>query len=178
MDRMKFTNQDGEHSYSWVIYGDQKGCVLFDRSYRYKGHAKRRAIKLESEGVRACVVSRDFRDYQVMFGNSLSDFLLELAAWTFVIIVNQIISMCSTWRTWDVRTLSVSNAKRSGLNDMVEFELQPWMHSVWVYLLWVLAKRKKLTLTVRLEEEWNQRVQTTDDLQSNVVELVVGNRNK
>lgn len=81
MDRMRFTDQDGKHSYSWVVYGDQKGCCLFDKTYEFKGHAVRRAKKLISEGDHACVVKpMDGNFYRVMKGNALSDLIMWAAS--------------------------------------------------------------------------------------------------
>ena len=78
---MKFVDQDGRASYSWVVYGDQKGCVLFDKSYQSKGHAKRRANKLISEGDYACVVKDPRANfYRVMKGNALSDLIMWAGA--------------------------------------------------------------------------------------------------
>lgn len=81
MDRMRFTDQDGNHSYSWVVYGDQKGCCLFDKSYQGKGHAVRRAKKLIGEGDYACVVKDPRANfYRVMKGNALSDLIFWAAS--------------------------------------------------------------------------------------------------
>ena len=75
---MWFTNQDGKKNFEWVVWGEQKECCLFDKTYQYKGHAIRRAKKLIKEGDKACVVSRG-NWYQVMKGNILAAWIISLA---------------------------------------------------------------------------------------------------
>ena len=80
MKKMWMTSSDGEtetRSFDWVVWGDPEGCVLFDKSYQYKGHAVRRAKKLQAEGEHACVTTpQNGNWYRVMHGNALSDFLI------------------------------------------------------------------------------------------------------
>jgi hypothetical protein len=79
MDKMWMTSSDGETEkrvWSWVVWGDKEGCILFDNTYQFKGHAIRRAKKIIEEGNRACVTKSPHANYySVRFGNALSDLL-------------------------------------------------------------------------------------------------------
>jgi len=80
MKKMWMTSSDGETEtkvFDWVVWGDPDGCVLFDRTYDYKGYAVRRAKKLIEDGSHACVTKpQNGNFYRVMHGNALSDLLL------------------------------------------------------------------------------------------------------
>lgn len=85
MNKIWLTSTDGvseRREFRWVVWGDPKGCVLFDRSYSYRGYAILRAKRiLESgEATSACVSTpRNGNFFTVHYGNGLSDFLLEVA---------------------------------------------------------------------------------------------------
>lgn len=62
-----------------VVWGDPENCVLFGKTYTYKGHAIRNAKKRIADGEYACVVKpKNANYYSVRFGNSLSYFLCGL----------------------------------------------------------------------------------------------------
>jgi hypothetical protein len=79
MDKMWMISSDGETEskvWAWVVWGKKQGCVLFDRTYQFKGHAIRRAKKLIEDGDVACVTKLPNANYySVRFGNALSDLL-------------------------------------------------------------------------------------------------------
>lgn len=83
MKKMWFTATDGveeRREFRWVVWGEPDECVLFDRSYTYRGHAVRRAKKLlaDGEATHACVTKpQNGSFFTVHFGNGLSSFLLE-----------------------------------------------------------------------------------------------------
>lgn len=83
MKKMWFTSTDGEtetREFRWVVWGEPDECVLFDRSYQYKGHAVARAKKLLDDGLatHACVTKPQAGKgsfYTVHFGHELSSFV-------------------------------------------------------------------------------------------------------
>lgn len=82
MKKMWLTSSDGENQsreFRWVVFGDPKGCVLFDRSYSYKGHAVRRAKKLiiDQKATVSCVSKpQNGNFYTVHYGNEFTSFLM------------------------------------------------------------------------------------------------------
>lgn len=83
MKKMWFTVTDGEKErkeFKWVVWGDPKHCVLFDRSYQYKGHAVNRAKKLLNDGLatHTCVTKpQNGSFYTVHFGHELSSLIFR-----------------------------------------------------------------------------------------------------
>jgi hypothetical protein len=84
MKKMWLTATDGveeRREFRWVVWGEPDECFLFDRSYRYRGHAVRRAKKLLDDGhaTHACVTKpQNGSFFTVHFGNSLSSFLFQV----------------------------------------------------------------------------------------------------
>ena len=79
MDKMWFSNEDDVKSFEWVVWGDKSQCCLFGKTYEAKGWAVRNAKKRIALGDTACVIKpQNGSFYRVMFGNALSDFLLEV----------------------------------------------------------------------------------------------------
>jgi hypothetical protein len=80
---MWFNATDGVEDwreFRWVVWGEPHECVLFDRSYRYRGHAVRRAKKLLDDGLatHACVCKPPNGSFfTVHFGHELSSLLLR-----------------------------------------------------------------------------------------------------
>lgn len=83
MKKMWFNATDGleeRREFRWVVWGEPDECVLFDRSYQYRGHAVRRAKKLLADGLatHACVTKpQNGSFFTVHFGHELSSLLLR-----------------------------------------------------------------------------------------------------
>lgn len=83
MKKMWFNATDGvedRREFRWVVWGKPDECVLFDRSYQYRGHAVRRAKKLLADGLatHACVTKpQNGSFFTVHFGHELSSLLLR-----------------------------------------------------------------------------------------------------
>lgn len=83
MKKMWFNVTNGEkesRDFRWVVWGEPDECVLFDKSYSYRGHAVRRAKKILADGLatHACVTKpQNGSFFTVHFGNELSSFLIQ-----------------------------------------------------------------------------------------------------